>query len=132
MPLITSLQIVASIVNNRLVGDVIEEAMEKIQKGKSMSSALESSPWFPPMFIQMVGVGEQSGQLESMLDKVAKTYEREVETAILGMTSLIEPIMIDPYWIISRFRYQSKQVRLFQRAIPWFEKHRPGRQDSSV
>ncbi len=94
VPLITSLQIVGSIVNNRLVGDVIEEAMEKIQKGNSMSSALESSPWFPPIFIQMVGVGEQSGQLESMLDKVAKTYEREVETAILGMTSLIEPIMI--------------------------------------
>ena len=42
----------------------------------------------------MIGVGEQSGQLESMLEKVAKTYEREVETAILGMTSLIEPIMI--------------------------------------
>ncbi len=94
VPLIASLQIVASIVDNRLVGDVIEEAMDKIQKGKSMSSALESSPWFPPMFIQMIGVGEQSGQLESMLDKVAQTYEREVETAILGMTSLIEPIMI--------------------------------------
>ena len=94
VPLITSLQIVNSIVNNRLVGEVIEEAMEQIQKGKSMSSALESSPWFPPIFIQMLGVGEQSGQLESMLEKVAQTYEREVESAILGMTSLIEPVMI--------------------------------------
>ncbi len=94
VPLITSLQIVNSIVNNRPIGEVIEEAMEQIKKGKSMSGALESSPWFPPIFIQMIGVGEQSGQLESMLEKVAQTYEREVETAILGMTSLIEPVMI--------------------------------------
>lgn len=94
VPLITSLQIVNSIVNNRPIGEVIEEAMEQIKKGKSMSGALESSPWFPPIFIQMIGVGEQSGQLEPMLEKVAHTYEREVETAILGMTSLIEPVMI--------------------------------------
>lgn len=92
--LITSLQIVSSIVNNCLIQDVLEEAMEQIQKGKSMSSALESSVWFPPIFIQMISVGEQSGQLEPMLEKISKTYEREVETAILGMTSLIEPVMI--------------------------------------
>ena len=59
-----------------------------------MSSSLEASAWFPPIFIQMIGVGEQSGELEPMLEKVATTYEREVETAILGMTSLIEPVMI--------------------------------------
>lgn len=94
VPLITSLQIVSSIVNNRLIQEVLEEAMEEIQKGKSMSSALESSVWFPPIFIQMISVGEQSGQLESMLEKISTTYEREVETAILGMTSLIEPVMI--------------------------------------
>ena len=94
VPLITSLQIVESLVNNQLIGEVIEDAMEKIQKGKSMSSALESSVWFPPLFLQMVAVGEQSGQLEAMLEKVAQAYEREVETAIMGMTALIEPIMI--------------------------------------
>lgn len=94
VPLITSLQIVSSIVNNRLIQEVLEEAMEEIQKGKSMSSALESSVWFPPIFIQMISVGEQSGQLETMLEKISTTYEREVETAILGMTSLIEPVMI--------------------------------------
>ncbi|MEN8199411.1 MAG: type II secretion system inner membrane protein GspF [Thermodesulfobacteriota bacterium] len=94
VPLITSLQIVSSLVNNRLIGEVIEEAMEKIQKGKSMSSALETSPWFPPLFLQMLSVGEQSGKLEPMLEKVATAYEREVESAIMGMTALIEPIMI--------------------------------------
>jgi type II secretion system protein F len=94
VPLITSLQIVSSLVNNQLIGKVIDEAIEKIEKGKSMSSALESSVWFPPLFLQMVSVGEQSGQLETMLDKVAGAYEREVESAIMGMTALIEPIMI--------------------------------------
>lgn len=94
VPLIASLQIVSSLVNNRLIGEVIDEAIEKIEKGKSMSSALGASVWFPPLFLQMIGVGEQSGQLESMLDKVANTYEKEVESAIMGMTALIEPIMI--------------------------------------
>jgi len=94
VPMIAAMQIVGSIVNNRLIQDVIEDAMDQIQKGKSMSSALESSDWFPPIFIQMISVGEQSGELEAMLAKVSTTYEREVETAILGMTSLIEPVMI--------------------------------------
>ena len=94
VPLITSLQIVSSIVNNSLIQEVLEDAMEQIQKGKSMSSSLESSVWFPPTFIQMISIGEQSGQLEAMLEKISTTYEREVETAILGMTSLIEPVMI--------------------------------------
>lgn len=94
VPLIASLQIVSSLVNNGLVGEVIDGAIEKIEKGKNMSSALGSSIWFPPLFLQMIAVGEQSGQLEIMLDKVANAYEREVESAIMGMTALIEPIMI--------------------------------------
>ena len=59
-----------------------------------MAASLSQSRWFPPMFVQMIAIGEQSGSLEPMLDKVSSAYEREVETAILGMTSLIEPLMI--------------------------------------
>ena len=94
VPLITSLQIVRNIVNNVLIGAVIDEAMEDIQAGKSLNLALSRSIWFPPVFRQMVSVGEQSGDLEGMLHKVADAYEREVETRITGMTALIEPIMI--------------------------------------
>ncbi len=94
VPLITSLQIVRNIVNNALIGDVIDEAIEDIQAGKSLKLALSRSEWFPPVFRQMVSVGEQSGDLEGMLHKIADAYEREVETRITGMTSLIEPIMI--------------------------------------
>lgn len=92
--LMTSMQIVRTLVNNVHVARVIDDAMEQIQKGQTMTSALSDSEWFPPMFVQMIAVGEQSGSLETMLDKVARAYEREVETAIMGMTSLIEPLMI--------------------------------------
>jgi general secretion pathway protein F len=94
VPLITSLQIVRNIVNNVLIGEVIDETMEDIQAGKSLNYALSRSIWFPPVFRQMVSVGEQSGDLEGMLHKIADAYEREVETRITGMTALIEPIMI--------------------------------------
>lgn len=92
--LMTSMQIVKTLIDNVQVAAVIDEAMIHIEKGKSMTAALSNSPWFPPMFVQMISVGEQSGNLEGMLEKVSASYEREVETAILGMTSLIEPIMI--------------------------------------
>jgi len=92
--LITAMRIVRTLVNNVHVSEVIDEAMVQIQKGKNMADSLSSSVWFPPMFVQMIAVGEQSGSLEGMLKKVAQAYEREVETSIAGMTSLIEPIMI--------------------------------------
>lgn len=92
--LMMSMQIVKTLINNVHVAAVLDEAMEHIEKGKSMTVALSQSQWFPPMFVQMISVGEQSGNLEGMLEKISSSYEREVESAILGMTSLIEPIMI--------------------------------------
>lgn len=92
--LLASMQIVRALVNNVQVSEVIDAAMERIEKGQSMTGALSDSRWFPPTFVQMVAVGEQSGSLEKMLKKVSASYEREVETAILAMTSLLEPIMI--------------------------------------
>jgi len=90
----TSMKIVRTLIDNVHVAEVVDEAMLQIQKGQNMADSLSSSEWFPPMFVQMIAVGEESGNLEGMLKKVAKAYEREVETAIMGMTSLIEPIMI--------------------------------------
>ncbi len=92
--LMASMQIIRTLVNNVHISQVIDDAMIQIEKGQSMTASLDKSPWFPPMFVQMVAVGEQSGNLESMLKKVAKSYERDVETAIMAMTSLLEPAMI--------------------------------------
>lgn len=92
--LIASMEIVKTIVNNRQVARVVDDAILQIKEGKSMTISLGNSQWFPPMFVQMVGVGEQAGTLEKMLHKVSDAYEREVESAVLGLTALIEPVMI--------------------------------------
>lgn len=92
--LIASMEIVKTIMSNTQISQVVDDAIVQIREGKSITVSLGNSPWFPPMFVQMVGVGEQAGTLEKMLGKVAEAYEREVESAVMGMTALIEPIMI--------------------------------------
>jgi len=94
VPLVTSLKIVQNIFNNVLLAEVIDAATEELEKGGSLSRTLRDSRWFMPMMVQMIAVGEQSGTLESMLFKVADSYEKEVETKIKALTSLIEPFMI--------------------------------------
>lgn len=92
--LITALQIVSRIVDNTLIEKVIIGAGDNIQEGQSLAGSLSKSPWFPSMAVQMMSVGEQSGELEAMLHKIADTQEREVESQIIALTSMLEPIMI--------------------------------------
>ncbi len=94
VPLISALQIVRNIVNNVILADVIDNAVEEIQAGKGLASPLAQSRWFPSIVVQMIFVGEQSGELETMLGKIADTYERDVESQIMAMTSMLEPVMI--------------------------------------
>ena len=94
VPLLSSLQIVRNIVNNAIIADVIDKAMDEIESGKSLANPLGQSRWVPPVVIQMIAVGEQSGELESMLNKIADIYEGEVESQIMAMTSMLEPVMI--------------------------------------
>ena len=92
--LIASMEIVKTIVDNSQIAEVIDDAVIQIREGKSMTNSLGSSEWFPPIFVQMIAVGEQSGALEEMLQKVSGAYEREVEASVMAMTALLEPIMI--------------------------------------
>jgi general secretion pathway protein F len=92
--LITALQIVSRIVDNTLIEKVIIGAGDNIQEGQSLAGSLSKSPLFPSMAVQMISVGEQSGELEAMLHKIADTQEREVESQIIALTSMLEPIMI--------------------------------------
>ncbi len=94
IPLIAALNIVKNILNNVILSEVIDNATSELEKGQSLSNILKGSKWFSPMLVQMIAVGEQSGSVEKMLEKVADTYEKEVESKIVAMTSLIEPIMI--------------------------------------
>jgi len=92
--IIDALEIVKRIIDNTHVSIVVDQAIDDVNKGRSMANALSGASWFPPMFVQMVAIGETSGQLEEMLGKVAEACERDVESAVLGLTSLIEPVMI--------------------------------------
>ncbi len=94
VPLISALQIVGKIVDNLLIARVIDEAVDDIHEGKSLAETLSKSQWFPSISVQMISVGEQSGEIETMLNKIADTYEKEVESHIMAITSMLEPIMI--------------------------------------
>lgn len=94
VPLLTALSIVKNVVNNRLIADVIETAGKEVEEGQGLSATLLRSDLIPPLAIQMMAVGEQSGNLEEMLFKISDTYENEVESNIMVITSMLEPIMI--------------------------------------
>ncbi|MFO8057890.1 MAG: type II secretion system inner membrane protein GspF [bacterium] len=94
IPLLKSLNIVEKVVGNRVLGDAIHNAHENITEGASIAEPLKASQVFPPFVIQMIASGEQSGELEFMLQKAADAFDREVENSIAGITSLIEPMMI--------------------------------------
>lgn len=94
VPVLTSLDIVKNVVNNRVLQQVIEEARDNIREGQDIAPPLRRSQLFPPLVTHMIAVGEKSGKLEDMLLRVADTFESEVETSVQGLTSLIEPLMI--------------------------------------
>ncbi|AKU99566.1 Type IV fimbrial assembly protein PilC [Labilithrix luteola] len=94
VPILDALDIVARTAGNVVVEEAILYARAKISEGKSMAGPLLETNVFPPMVVQMVGVGEQTGALDNMLSKIADFYEEEVDVAVAAMTSLIEPIMM--------------------------------------
>ena len=114
VPLLSALQIVRNIVNNTLIAEVIDSAMEDIEAGASIATPLAQSRWFPPIAIQMISVGEQSGELESMLDKIADVYERETEAKIMAMTSMLEPVMILVMGVVVGFIVISILLPIFE------------------
>ncbi len=92
--LITSLSIVEDVVGNKVYANALVEARGQVREGISFSRPLADSPEFPSMVVQMVKIGEESGNLEMMLRKISTFYDREVENAVEGSISLIEPVMI--------------------------------------
>ncbi len=94
VPILDALDIVARTAGNVVVEEAILYARSKISEGKNMAGPLLETNVFPPMVVQMVGVGEQTGALDAMLSKIADFYEDEVDVAVAAMTSLIEPIMM--------------------------------------
>ena len=94
VPILSGLEITARTAGNMVIADAIMSARASIREGETVSAPLKSSGVFPPMVVQMISVGEQTGALDEMLTKIAVFYESEVDTAVDTLTSIIEPVMI--------------------------------------
>jgi type IV pilus assembly protein PilC len=94
VPILTSLEIVRDTAGNQVVANAVDEARKEIQTGGLISLALQKEQVFPVMAIQMISIGEETGEIDQMLMKVADFYEDEVEQAVKALTSIMEPIMI--------------------------------------
>lgn len=94
VPILTGLEITARTAGNRVIQEAIMAARASIREGETISAPLRQSNVFPPMVVQMISVGEETGALDDMLTRIADFYDSEVDTAVDSLTSLIEPIMI--------------------------------------
>jgi type IV pilus assembly protein PilC len=94
VPILESLDITARTSGNAIVEDAILETRKSVEGGKTIVEPLRDSNVFPNMVVQMIGVGEQTGALDAMLNKIADFYEDEVDAAVAGLVKLLEPIMI--------------------------------------
>jgi type IV pilus assembly protein PilC len=94
VPILDGLDITARAAGNSIVEDAVQTTRRSIERGETISAPLRKTGVFPPMVSQMIGVGEATGALDTMLSKIADFYEEEVDTAVAGLLTLLEPIMI--------------------------------------
>jgi len=94
VPILNSLDIVAKTSGNKIVEEAILNARTSIKEGEPISGPLSKSGVFPPMVVRMISVGEQTGELEKMLTKISDFYDDQIDAAVSGLTSMIEPLVI--------------------------------------
>ena len=92
--ILAALEIVSKTSGNARIEKVITDLMGSVKRGESIASPLEKSEIFPSMVVRMISIGEETGELEEMLTKIADFYDTQVDTAVSGLTSLIEPLII--------------------------------------
>ncbi len=94
VPILESLDIVAETAGNHVVAEATRDTQSAVKRGEPLARRLEEHPVFPPMVVQMMAVGEETGAMDEMLDKIADFYDQEVEATVDALTSLIEPLLI--------------------------------------
>jgi type IV pilus assembly protein PilC len=94
VPMLTALDVVKETAGNAPLQRAVENVQKEVREGGSISKPLSKEPLFPPMVVQMVAVGEETGKLDDMLNKVADFYDEEVENSVEALTSILEPIMV--------------------------------------
>ena len=94
VPLLTAMDIVRNIITNTRLRAVIEQTRDNVREGQSVADPLRRSGEFPPLVTHMISIGEKTGELEKMLERIADTYDAEVDNTVSTLTTLLEPIMI--------------------------------------
>jgi type IV pilus assembly protein PilC len=94
VPILSAMETVAGVVSNEIISDAILDARARVREGDVISEPLRKSKMFPPMVVQMIAIGQESGSLDAMLSKIADFYDQEVDAAITSLTAAIEPILI--------------------------------------
>jgi type IV pilus assembly protein PilC len=94
VPILDGLEITAKTAGNSIIEDAIMAVRRSVEEGRTISDPLRETKVFPPMVVQMINVGEQTGALDQMLSKIADFYEEEVDVAVAGLVKLLEPLMI--------------------------------------
>jgi type IV pilus assembly protein PilC len=94
VPILQALDIVSDTVNNKVISKAVSDVQAAVREGESMAKPLSKHKVFPPMVVQMLAVGEETGQVDVMLEKVSTFYNQEVEASVDALTSLIEPLLI--------------------------------------
>ncbi len=103
VPILEALDIVGKTCGNRVIELVVDDVKTSVREGESVAGPLAKSKSFPPMVTRMIAIGEKSGQMEKMLSKVAEFYDDQVDTAVEGLTKLIEPLIIGFLGIVVGF-----------------------------
>jgi type II secretory pathway component PulF len=94
VPILESIKIVSSVINNQVYQEGLDYAASQVEKGIPLSVPLGKNPYFPPLVSQMIAVGEETGHLESVMEKLGEFYEEETDDKIKNIASLIEPIIL--------------------------------------
>ncbi len=94
VPILQAMDIVSDTAGNAVVARAVQDVKASVAEGESIAAPLKDHPVFPPMVVQMIAVGEETGALDTMLEKVGDFYDSEVESMVEGLTSLIEPLLI--------------------------------------
>ncbi|MBK8976508.1 MAG: type II secretion system F family protein [Planctomycetes bacterium] len=94
VPILGAMEIVSQTAGNSVISGIVDEARDRVREGDSLSDPFMRSTIFPPMVTKMMAIGERSGALDALLEKISEFYDQQVEAEVKGLTSLIEPIMI--------------------------------------
>jgi type IV pilus assembly protein PilC len=94
VPMLTALEVVRETAGNAVLSKAVESVQKEVREGGTISKPMSKEPLFPPMVVQMVAVGEETGKLDDMLTKIADFYDDEVENSVEALTSVLEPLMV--------------------------------------